>query len=157
MRQLRAACLESLKELMELAGTQPQKFEMRPVWGASPVAEGLTLFFCFLHLRIRARKLHQNGLELAASSGQLFVLPFASGCGLVRPHTGAIAVVTMRIGSGDQPGKLPACSLILGIAHCGKRFSGPANYPLPDLNFEVGLPAFEKFGPILLAPGRRAN
>ncbi len=25
---------KSLKGLLELAGTQPQKFEMRPVWGA---------------------------------------------------------------------------------------------------------------------------
>ena len=30
----RAACLESLKECLELASTQPKKFEMRPVWGA---------------------------------------------------------------------------------------------------------------------------
>jgi hypothetical protein len=31
---LRSWCSKSLKGLLELAGTQPQKFEMRPVWGA---------------------------------------------------------------------------------------------------------------------------
>jgi len=30
---LRSSCPKSLKERLELAGTQPQKFEMRPVWG----------------------------------------------------------------------------------------------------------------------------
>jgi hypothetical protein len=37
-RWLRSAFLESLKELQALTGTQPQKFEMRPVWGAKTLA-----------------------------------------------------------------------------------------------------------------------
>jgi hypothetical protein len=33
---LRSSCPKSLKKRLELAGTQLQKFEMRPVWGATP-------------------------------------------------------------------------------------------------------------------------
>jgi hypothetical protein len=35
IRTLRSRYPKPLKELLESAGTQPQKFEMRPVWGAS--------------------------------------------------------------------------------------------------------------------------
>lgn len=35
IHSLRSSCQKSLKERLELAGTQPRKFEMRPVWGAS--------------------------------------------------------------------------------------------------------------------------
>ena len=35
MRTLQSRCPKPLKGLLELAGTQPQKFEMRPVWGAN--------------------------------------------------------------------------------------------------------------------------
>jgi len=48
MRWLRAASLESLKERLELAGTQPQKFEMRPVWGAKHQFAKLALSVDFI-------------------------------------------------------------------------------------------------------------
>jgi hypothetical protein len=35
IRTLRSRYPKRLKEHLELAGTQPQKFEMRPVWGAA--------------------------------------------------------------------------------------------------------------------------
>jgi len=38
---LRSWCSRSLKGLLELARTQPQKFEMRPVWGATTLAANL--------------------------------------------------------------------------------------------------------------------
>ena len=48
MRQLRAACLESLKERMELAGTQPQKFENASSMGSQPGCGGSHLVLLFL-------------------------------------------------------------------------------------------------------------
>jgi hypothetical protein len=57
---LRSSCPKPLKESLELAGTQPQKFEMRPVWGAT-------------HLRV-------NNLQLAHFA--LYTNRYKTGCSI---------------------------------------------------------------------------